>query len=251
MNRLTNKATLLIADTDAIAEGEAQNCLFLLDDTERSRLAHLGSMELYISHLVGHALLRRALADLLRREPESLVFGRKPGGKPFLVRLENDPDLRFSLSRTTGMVALALTVGCEIGVDLETAAPERSRLRLGEAETLARDHFSADEAALVLRESDPEHQHRLFLRLWVAKEAALKTTGQGIAGLKNAIVDLTAQTIRITSTGHSATEQCLKLHEDNADGCFIAATAERPLLWTRLPTLSSLLAEPLTGSLSM
>lgn len=249
MNRLTNKATLLIADTDAIAEGEAQDCLGLLDDTERSQLARLGSTELYLSHLVGRALLRRTVADLLGQSPEGLVFERKSGGKPFLVRSENDADVRFSLSRTAGKVALALTIGCEIGVDLEAIAPERSRLGLDEATTLARDHFSMDEAALVLQESDRERQRHLFLRLWVTKEAALKTTGQGIAGLKNAIVDLTAQTVRITNDDRPANEQCLSLHEYSTDGCFIAATAERPLLWARLPTLRSLLSKPFIGSL--
>lgn len=61
-----------------------------------------------------------------------------------------------------------------VGVDLETAGPKF------EPERLAADHFASAEAAAVAHASDPASARELFLRLWVAKEAALKVSGRGI-----------------------------------------------------------------------
>jgi 4'-phosphopantetheinyl transferase len=60
-----------------------------------------------------------------------------------------------------------------VGADIEIDAPEI------EAQRLAADHFSPGEAAALTALGEATARD-LFLRLWVAKEAALKVTGRGI-----------------------------------------------------------------------
>lgn len=235
---MTNKAILLIADAEAIAEREARECLGLLSETEYSYLSQLRSAERSRSYLVGRGMLRRALAEITGHPPQSFVFDQTTNGKPFLQRLPGDPDIRFNLSHGANMTALALAEGVDIGVDIESP----SRLGLGEAIPLADDHYSEAEASLVRQEPHPENQRRLFLRLWVAKEAALKATGRGVERLEETIVDLDALTVRVCVQGQS---QSLLFHEDNIEGCLLAAAAEQPLSWPQGTVMRSLFSEPL------
>lgn len=233
-----NKAILLIADTGAIAKGEERECLGLLSETEYSYLSQLRSPERSRSYLVGRTLLRRALAEIGDRPAKNFIFDRTANGKPFLRRLPGDPDIRFNLSHTARKSVLAIAEGMEIGVDTESP----SRLGLGEAIGLVDDHFSEAEATLVRQETHLEHQRQLFLRLWVAKEAALKAIGSGLEYLDKTIVDLDAAIVRVSAHGQS---HKLIVHEDNIEGCHVTAAAERPLVWSSGPVLHSLFLNPL------
>ncbi len=77
----------------------------------------------------------------------------------------------------SGALALIATAGFEVGVDVE--APRRIRDPVG----LAARFFTPAEREHVER-APADRRERRFLELWTAKEAVLKATGRGLAGLE-------------------------------------------------------------------
>ncbi len=101
-----------------------------------------------------------------------MVLGLRPSGRP---RLEAPyPELGVSLAHRREWLLAAFSPTRAVGADLEI-----DELPFLETTQLARDYFTSAEAAAVV-ERDEETARDLFLRLWVAKEAALKLTGRGI-----------------------------------------------------------------------
>lgn len=100
-----------------------------------------------------------------------IVIGRRPSGRPRLAL--PDPELGVSLSHRRGLLLAAFSPASDIGADLEIASDDLDPGRL------AADHFSPGEADAIAR-LPPGRARDLFLRLWVAKEAALKIIGRGV-----------------------------------------------------------------------
>ena len=92
-------------------------------------------------------------------------------------RLELDPaspPLRFNLSHTAGLAAIAVSLEREVGIDLERID---SSLAIGPA---AERSFGADELAS-LRALPPAEQVEAFYRAWTRREAYIKARGSGFA----------------------------------------------------------------------
>ena len=131
--------------------------------------------------IVGRGTTRELLAAELGCAPGELAFGTGKHGKPHLVPPSRD--LAFNLSHSGGFCALALGRFSRIGVDIEALRPT-----VGD---LAKSVFTPREAALYESIPQPDRM-RAFFRAWVAKEAYLKATGDGLAGgLKSLEVELT------------------------------------------------------------
>jgi 4'-phosphopantetheinyl transferase len=114
---------------------------------------------------------RDLLAAYLDRSVEAIHIERGEHGKPHLA----DTSLEFNLSHTTDALLLAVSRNNVLGVDLESVG-RRTRPAL----ELARRFFTNDEATALA--TFPEDLRQLaFLRLWCAKEAALKAEGGGIS----------------------------------------------------------------------
>ena len=163
------------------------------------------------------ALLRCVLARYCGTNvpPRGLRFELGERGKPSLagyvaassVAVASDadadvaapPPLRFSLSHTKKLLALAVTSAPpdaardlstnassvrfpfdarhEIGVDCE----DERRRTSGSADRLAERWLSADEHAFLASVEDDETRASRFMRLWTLKEAYVKALGTGIA----------------------------------------------------------------------
>jgi 4'-phosphopantetheinyl transferase len=123
-------------------------------------------------------VLRTLLGGYLRRDPASLRFTRGIGGKPVLIGSDARA-LRFSVSQTNGLAALACVRGHEAGVDVErSVGAGRMPLRIG-----------GDILSAVERESLSSHadaSDATLLRLWTRKEALLKAVGTGLSGTPGA-----------------------------------------------------------------
>ena len=123
------------------------------------------------------SILRRILADCLDRADDAaggtLRFSCGPAGKPSLV---NDPGLRFSVSHTEGLAAIAVTRAGEVGIDVEAVRPMR------DTDRVVRLVFSDAERAAMLG-CPPGERDTLFYRIWTRKEALLKAMGVGLAAL--------------------------------------------------------------------
>lgn len=126
--------------------------------------------------LAARTALRYLLSQATQLPPADLVFDYGPQGKP---QLSDFPQLEFNLSHSEGLGLLAIAP-CPIGVDLEQVMRPHSYIEI------AQRFFPATEAHY-LATLPPLAQQRAFLRSWVAKEAWLKGTGQGLAGNLSAL----------------------------------------------------------------
>lgn len=110
-------------------------------------------------------LLRRYGADVGTAE---LPTG--PHGKPYVAA---PADLRFSLSHSDGLVLVAVTRRHEVGVDVERIRP------MADIDAFCDGALDQDERAELAAASE-DAQLPLALKIWTAKEAVLKATGDGL-----------------------------------------------------------------------
>lgn len=123
--------------------------------------------------VASHAALRHILASYLGATPASLTFGTDTHGKPFLDAPAHGRSLRFSLSHSGDLALVAVSLGREVGVDVEQVRP---RVDL---EGFAARYFSPRERDALARVPPGDRLHA-FLEIWTLKEAYLKACGDGL-----------------------------------------------------------------------
>jgi 4'-phosphopantetheinyl transferase len=139
----------------------------LLDANERTK-AERFVRDVDRNRYVGaHAGMRRILAAETGSRPTDLHFAVAAEGKPFLV----GSALRFNLSHTGDHAVLAVSAGADVGIDIETTAPNA-------------DHIAhlvlSDRELAAYRRLAPSERETAFLRVWTRKEALLKAIGCGL-----------------------------------------------------------------------
>lgn len=145
-----------------------------LSAEERARAARFHFDRDRREYVCAHRLLRRELGRRLGVAPGALRFALGPHGRPELAGAHAGA-LRFNLSHTRGLVALAVCEGdWELGVDVE------DHTRVGATVALAERYFAPSEAA-ALRALPEEAQRARFFALWTLKEAYIKARGLGLA----------------------------------------------------------------------
>jgi 4'-phosphopantetheinyl transferase len=110
--------------------------------------------------------------------------------------------LRFNLSHTPGLVACAVTLNRDIGLDVEASDRHLADIdsMIAHFARIERQYFSV---------IDPGQRQKMFYKFWTLKEAYLKAIGKGLALPLNAFGFI-------------------------LDGCnirFTTATGERPAHW--------------------
>jgi 4'-phosphopantetheinyl transferase len=145
----------------------------LLSPEERQRAEKFRVNEPRRHFVFGRAMLRQLLGACLNVDPAALVFGYEPRGKPFLVQPCPQGDLRFNVSHSGRLVAIALTRGREVGVDIEFIHS------LADWPLMAGRIFSPRELC-ELRALPASSQRAAFFNGWTRKEAWLKATGEGL-----------------------------------------------------------------------
>lgn len=127
--------------------------------------------------LVSHALLRTVLSCYAPVAPEEWQFETNRWGRPELRGGPARGRLRFNLSHTTALAAVAVTLERDIGIDVEDC---RRRIDLAVA-----DRYFAPPEVEQLRRMPAEQQPDAFLQFWTLKEAYIKARGIGLSlGLK-------------------------------------------------------------------
>lgn len=133
--------------------------------------------------LVWRLLLKQALCDLATADDAATMLARirtTASGKPYAEGGQFD----FSPTHTQGLVALAIGDCGPIGLDAE-APRGRDISRLARA---ADRWFTPAENRRVRNtiQNRPQKAEEVFLRVWTAKEALVKRTGAGLAGMRRA-----------------------------------------------------------------
>lgn len=121
-------------------------------------------------YLLTRALVRSVLSTHGGLAPEAWRFRTNRHGRP---EIDGDSELRFNLSNCEGLVVCAVTIGADVGVDVEARS---SAVRIAE---VAPRVFSGEELATLSALPAAAREDRA-LSLWVVKEAYLKARGTGL-----------------------------------------------------------------------
>lgn len=139
-----------------------------LDELQRANQFHFPEDR---EHFVKcHGLLRSILNLYTKTDPSEITFGRGACGKPFIT----GSFLKFNLSHSKDRMLCAVTMRCEVGVDIEYIQPSF------DWKPVARIFFTAAEIQTI--KSFPENfQVQTFFRIWTRKEALAKALGIGLS----------------------------------------------------------------------
>lgn len=120
-----------------------------------------------------HEATRYLLSSVLpgKPNPASIQFEATAQGKPFL---KDFPDWQFNLTHSSGVAALAVSICCPVGIDLEELDQQFPAMEV------AREFFIGEEIAWLEATDSTEVRTDRFFQLWTAKEAVMKFTGLGM-----------------------------------------------------------------------
>ena len=119
--------------------------------------------------LFAYALLYEQIRELpCHIDTSELVFQRNECGKPYF----KGSDVKFNISHSKGYVACAVSVGEELGLDIEAAEISRER-----AEKMAKRYFGESEMTEIL------HSPKILARKWTEKEAKAKFFGKSVGNI--------------------------------------------------------------------
>ncbi|MEM9381587.1 MAG: 4'-phosphopantetheinyl transferase superfamily protein [Planctomycetota bacterium] len=145
----------------------------LLTPDERARRGRFLQEKDRHAFLVTRGLARLTLSRYADVAPGDWRFEIGEHGKPE-VAPEHESRLRFNLSHTRGMVACAVALDRDVGVDVETTD------RRTETTAIADRFFSTFEVD-ALRALPAERQRERFFTYWSLKESYIKARGLGLA----------------------------------------------------------------------
>lgn len=170
----------LIVSPSAVARASQ-----LLDDGETARVASMARVELRTRQILSLSLLRVLLARYLHIQPQGVPLGQRPTGKPYLCGSAAASGVRFNLAHSGDMALYAIVLHGEIGVDIEQRRP------LHDFASMVETVLTPAERSII-RSLPPTNQLAVFMDAWTLKEAYLKATAEGIAGLSKveAILEL-------------------------------------------------------------
>jgi 4'-phosphopantetheinyl transferase len=146
----------------------------LLCPNERDRAARFVRLSDRRHYAAAHALLRVMLSSYARIPPREWRFRVGPQGRPEIESGLSTLPLRFSLSHTDRLVAVAVTLDRAVGLDVEAFG--RS---LDDMSGVIR--FFAPSEIRFLEGCPSERRARAFIAIWTMKEAFVKATGLGLS----------------------------------------------------------------------
>ncbi|MDA8620921.1 4'-phosphopantetheinyl transferase superfamily protein [Planctomycetota bacterium] len=172
----------------------------LMSPHERARYERFRGDRLRHDFLMARALVRRTLSRYADVAPEDWTFELGSHGKPSIAR-RHGSRVRFNLSHTRGMIACAVRLDEEVGLDVETSARRNDITRIADR------FFSAEEVRALRTLPAAEHPARFFT-YWALKEAYIKARGLGLA------IPLGAFTFRVDGGGPIGIELDERITED-------------------------------------
>ena len=150
---------------------------------ERERAARFKFEHLRRRFTVGRGILRWLLGQYLAIAPARIQFTYGSHGKPLLDSAMHPTPLSFNLAHSNDMALFAFARDGALGVDIEHV---RSSV---DVRALSQRFFTKREHAAIV--SLPYSQQGSgFFCFWTCKEAYLKATGEGLAGLQSVEIDI-------------------------------------------------------------
>ena len=164
----------LVETANAAALSKLDSYKELLSQDERQRMTRFVFDRDRRAFVITRAHVRTMLSKYAAVAPADWRFIENAHGRPEIFdRPEGAPDLRFNISHTDGLIACAVTIGREVGVDVEHIGRQLTHDIAG--------RFFAPHEVDDLRRLPLEDQRRVFFDYWTLKEAYIKARGFGLA----------------------------------------------------------------------
>ena len=153
----------------------------ILSHDERIRAARF-VLKSHKNHFVmSRNILQNILGRYLNEDPHELLFKYGPFGKPALESsVLRGGDVRFNVAHSAGILLIAVSVGRELGVDVERIQPGFLNQRIIE------QVFSEQEQVHLYGVTEALRVKRFF-EGWTRKEAFLKALGVGLSVQMNRV----------------------------------------------------------------
>ena len=161
-----------------LSEDELGRMFLSLPEKRREEMAGVRNAEMRNMSLAGEILARKTVSELTGADPFSVRIIRDGNGKPSC----GDNSAFFSISHKGRYAVCAADRDHEIGVDIEKI----ECIRPG----VAKRFFSVQENRFIFGEEEKNRDDaspetcRRFFEVWTLKEAFVKNTGEGIAGIR-------------------------------------------------------------------
>ena len=164
----------LVETANAAALDKLDSYRALLSRDEHERMARLVFDRDRRAFVITRAHVRTMLSRYAAVAPTDWRFIENAHGRPEILDAPpGTPDLRFNISHTDGLIACAVTIGREVGVDVEHVGRHLTH-------DVAGRFFAANEVT-DLRKLSLDDQQRVFFDYWTLKEAYIKARGFGLA----------------------------------------------------------------------
>jgi len=149
-------------------------CLELLSEPELAQWQRFLVKDARLQYLITRALVRTALSRYADVPAKTWQFETNAYGRPHISQPQASSNLRFNLSNTTGLVACAVSMDCEIGIDVENIT------RTVDTDELAPSVFAPAELT-DFRQTGLEDRRDRFFSYWTLKESYIKARGMGLS----------------------------------------------------------------------
>ncbi len=153
--------------------GDLGDSLACLNQQEQERANKLKTLTRQRQFIITRACLKRILARISNKQAPQIRLSHGERGKPHIDEQFRGKPIYFNLSHSDKQSMIALTLGQELGIDIEKIQAHRDHRLLG------RRCFSGREQSRLNRLRDDE-LYRAFYACWTRKEAFIKAIGEGI-----------------------------------------------------------------------
>jgi len=147
----------------------------LPSEEETLQAARFKHPELHQCYLKTRWAMRHILGHYLDTAPEQVQLRYAELGKPELIAGAHPLDIRFNLTHSGNGALFAVTLGTEVGIDMEKVGQKPRPVRL------AKRYFSEETVTQLSKLPEVEQQITL-LKLWTQYEAFKKAQGVGLRG---------------------------------------------------------------------
>ena len=124
-------------------------------------------------YIISRGFLRIILGRYLDIEPKELCFSYNSYNKPLLEGTFLGDYIRFNLSHSGDLILYAITLGREVGVDIE-------KISFNENADDIVDRFFSEEEKEDFRHLSHDLRQEAFFKCWTRKEAYIKARGKGM-----------------------------------------------------------------------
>ena len=163
-----------LASLSNVSSSDASAYLGLLSEPEHAQWQRFLVKDARLQYLVTRALVRTTLSRYANVPARAWQFETNAYGRPHISQPLASCNLRFNLSNTTGLVACAVSIDCEIGIDVENVK------RTVDTDELAPSVFAPVELA-DFRKAGLEDRRDRFFSYWTLKESYIKARGMGLS----------------------------------------------------------------------